>query len=389
MDYETSDDGELTRQALSGSKEAFSRLYDRYFDHVLGVCRSTVNRLETAKELTQESFLQAYLCLAHMRKPGSFKSWIHGIALNVCRSFLRKEPGYTASMESITGGSSEPIAGSLTVSLDPAVLAEQSDLRRVFFEAINRLSPTLRTPVVLYYYEHLSINEIALNLGASANAVKNRLYRARLYLREMLFRLFMEYSFDSYLTLWRKAMVKMRILDVVKHAAIADTHYVVLLLTEDQTKMLPIYIGRHEAEAIALGAKKRELPRPMTMDLMVRLLGAAGVVVSEVQVESLRDTTFYAVIKLKVGDTEKGVDSRPSDAIALALRSDSPIYASEEVLNRAGVAIKEEDLKKKKALKGIDDLVVTIDEGMRKMMTTLCGGSPDAELHIESLLKDD
>jgi len=182
-------------------------------------------------------------------------------------------------------------------------------------------------------------------------------------------------------------MVKMRVLDVARQKAGENTSYIVVLVTEDQTKTLPIFIGRREAEAIALGIRKRELPRPLTMDLMLNLLEAAGASVAEVQVESLRETTFYAVIKLRVGEAEKDVDARPSDAIALALRTRSPIYASEEVLNRAGIAVRKEDLKGKKALRGIEDLAKTIDEAIKTKLGPVMG-SPGAELHIESLLKD-
>jgi len=182
-------------------------------------------------------------------------------------------------------------------------------------------------------------------------------------------------------------MVRMRILDVARHKTDENTFHIVLLVTEDQSRMLPIFIGRHEAEVIALGAGKRELPRPLTMDLMLNLLEAAGASVAEVQVESLRESTFYAAIKLRIGDAEKVVDARPSDAIALALRTNSPIYASEAVLNRAGVAIRDEDRKGKKTLRGIDDLAKTIDEAIKAKAGPFVGFTL-AELHIESLLSD-
>lgn len=77
-------------------------------------------------------------------------------------------------------------------------------------------------------------------------------------------------------------------------------------------------------------------PRPMTHDLMARLLEAADAQLERVHVASLREEVFYAVVKLRRGDEGREVDARPSDAIALALRTRAPIYATDEVLYKAG-----------------------------------------------------
>jgi len=97
--------------------------------------------------------------------------------------------------------------------------------------------------------------------------------------------------------------------------------------------MLPIWVGAYEANAIALEIEKIAPPRPMTHDLLRNLITELGVQVERVVVTSLRDNTFFAVIEMRNSDGERMVlDSRPSDAIALALRADCPIYVDMEVI---------------------------------------------------------
>jgi hypothetical protein len=118
----------------------------------------------------------------------------------------------------------------------------------------------------------------------------------------------------------------------------------VVLLREQQgdRRVLPIYIGPEEARAIALALEGVETPRPMTHDLMRDLLGALDASVVSITVTELRESTFYAEIELRVGDRTVRVSSRPSDAVALAVRVNSPIFASEDVLNDAAMPAAEE-----------------------------------------------
>ena len=109
---------------------------------------------------------------------------------------------------------------------------------------------------------------------------------------------------------------------------------VVLQETSSET-LLPIWVGIFEANAIALQIEKVDTPRPMTHDLMKGLLNHLDVKVTKIVVTELKDSTFYAVIFLDAGGKVVTVDSRPSDAIALALRTDSPIFVTEEVLSKS------------------------------------------------------
>lgn len=98
---------------------------------------------------------------------------------------------------------------------------------------------------------------------------------------------------------------------------------------------LPIWIGVFEANAIALWMEGIQPPRPMTHDLLRSTLEQLGADVLQILISDLRDSTFYAVITLRTGDRDLEVDARPSDAIALALRTDAPIFVAKQVLEKA------------------------------------------------------
>jgi bifunctional DNase/RNase len=110
---------------------------------------------------------------------------------------------------------------------------------------------------------------------------------------------------------------------------------VVLLKEQTGERVLPIYIGPEEAKAIALAVEGVVPPRPLTHDLLRDTLAALGADVTRVSVTELRDRTFYAELELRINGQTLRVSSRPSDAIALAVRVDAPIYASEAVLDEA------------------------------------------------------
>lgn len=139
----------------------------------------------------------------------------------------------------------------------------------------------------------------------------------------------------------------------------SNTPIVWLRSREESPRILPIWIGLFEANAIALSLEGVETPRPMTHDLAVGLMGALGGSISRVLVSDLIDGTFYAQISLESEGKTSVVDARPSDALALALRSDAPVYVAEKVLEAALKDEKTEALKDderiKKLLEELDD----------------------------------
>ena len=120
---------------------------------------------------------------------------------------------------------------------------------------------------------------------------------------------------------------------------------IVLLREEGGTRFLPIFIGSPEATAIVYALQGMETPRPMTHDLFKTVLDGLAVTVERVEITALQDGTFYAEIELDREGTKSRISSRPSDAIALAVRfgAEVPIYADEAVLDEAGVLFEADD----------------------------------------------
>ena len=117
---------------------------------------------------------------------------------------------------------------------------------------------------------------------------------------------------------------------------------IVLLKTVDGNKFLPIWIGHPEAAAILIKLQGTELPRPMTHDLMASLIANFNAELERVTVTALRDNTFYAMLTLAKDGIEIEVDSRPSDALALAVRADAPIFAADELIEENAIEFEHE-----------------------------------------------
>lgn len=123
----------------------------------------------------------------------------------------------------------------------------------------------------------------------------------------------------------------------------SNSPIVLLQETSDDTRMLPIFIGQAEATAIALALEDVDTPRPMTHDLVRDLLMVLGATLDKVVITDLRDKTFYAELHLSVGDSPQIVSCRPSDALAIAVRTGSDIFAEAHVVDTAGFIPEPED----------------------------------------------
>ena len=115
------------------------------------------------------------------------------------------------------------------------------------------------------------------------------------------------------------------------------TQPIVLLKTSDGNRFLPIWIGHPEAAAILMKLQGASTPRPMTHDLLFDMLAELEVACTRVSVTELRENTFYASITLSMNGREIEIDSRPSDALALAVRSGAPIFAAEDVIAESAI----------------------------------------------------
>ena len=118
--------------------------------------------------------------------------------------------------------------------------------------------------------------------------------------------------------------------------SLMSQHRVVVLREKKAERYLPIWIGAPEADAITLRLQGVQVERPLTHDLLARTISALGAEVQYVEVSDLRSDVFYAEIVLEYNERELRIDARPSDAIALAVRADVPVYVSENVMEEAG-----------------------------------------------------
>lgn len=110
--------------------------------------------------------------------------------------------------------------------------------------------------------------------------------------------------------------------------------YVVVLEDEDKTKLVPIWIGVNEGNAIALEMQGEKFPRPLTHDLMVQILKSLNAEIEKVVISDLKENSYYALIYIKMNGQTMAIDARPSDSLALAVRVHCPIFIDEKVLSK-------------------------------------------------------
>lgn len=156
-----------------------------------------------------------------------------------------------------------------------------------------------------------------------------------------------------------EGMVEVKIESI--RVSLMSQYRVVILKDLASNRYLPIWIGPYEADAITIHLQEVQVPRPLTHDLIVKVIEELDARVDHVYVSDLSNDTFYARIVLKVKDRELSIDSRPSDAVAIAVRVECPIYVSEEVMERAGVTPEEEGTVPDEDLGAFKDFIGSLD----------------------------
>jgi RNA polymerase sigma factor (sigma-70 family) len=333
------EDSELVAASLAGDHRAFGELVDRHGSRLGALARRLLGDEGEAEDLTQEAVLQAYLGLTRLRDPERFSSWVYGIALNLAKMRLRSRRDGALPLADPAGGRRVP-AG-LGHEPSPEELVETREVWARVQRAVDVLPPEQRRAVLLHYVDGLSCEEIAALLGEPAGTVRVRLHRARARLRDRL----------APLAPTRKEtpkMIEVTLEDVVVRVLTGEGDdetprlgsrqlRIVLLREKDGERVLPIWIGPAEGDALALVLGGGSVPRPLTADLMARLLEASGASVERVTISSLRDKTFYSTIALAAGRTTHELDARPSDALNLAVRVGAAIEVEESILESSGI----------------------------------------------------
>lgn len=142
---------------------------------------------------------------------------------------------------------------------------------------------------------------------------------------------------------------------------------IVVLENASDEQILPIWIGVFEANAIALSIENIDTPRPMTHDLLKSFLDKTNIKIDKIVVNDVRNNTFYALIHCRQGDADMVIDSRPSDAIALALRANAPIYVKEDVITKANGLKFDQDFESSERLRRWLEQLEPKDFGKYKM----------------------
>lgn len=162
-------------------------------------------------------------------------------------------------------------------------------------------------------------------------------------------------------------MIEMAI-DSIRVSMISSQR-VVILKEKAAARYLPIWIGPSEADAIAVKLQNMAVPRPLTHDLLESVIATLGATVSHIVVNELKDDTFFARIILNVNGGQLEVDSRPSDAIALAVRVKAPLFAEEAVLDKAGILLDQETKPVESGAKNGTESRAKVDEQELKKMS--------------------
>jgi RNA polymerase sigma factor (sigma-70 family) len=318
-------DDKLVSAALAGDPAAFATLVDRNRARVQSIVELMVGT--EAEDVVQEALLRAFLSLSQLRDPARFDAWLCGIAVNVAKMRLRRRAVETRVVP-------EPASNGGI---------EEGELLELVRDALEILPTGQRDAVLMHYVDGLSCEEISAVLGTSPGAIRVRLHRARRQLRERLAPLA-----PSPMPREETHMIEMRLEDVIVRVAeddamklVADQR-VVLLKEAEGERLLPIWIGSAEGNALALRLTGETTPRPVTSDLMAELVRAMGARIERVAVTDLRKKTFYAVITVAMNGRVDELDARPSDALNLAVRVGAPIFVDDEVLDQC--ALPEGDL---------------------------------------------
>lgn len=178
---EDEEDVRLVHRVLTGDLQAFETLVRRHQKGVYYFCLASLNHPEEAEDAAQEVFLRAYRSLKTFSLDKRFKTWLYAIAVNHLRSRWKKQnKGLVDRIKELFQGSPD------TEEKDPETVAIEGLEGERIRKAVRGLPESLRTVVVLYYFEGLSVTEVALTLGIGEEGVKSRLFRARKLLRKAL-----------------------------------------------------------------------------------------------------------------------------------------------------------------------------------------------------------
>ncbi|QHT65501.1 hypothetical protein GXP67_01855 [Rhodocytophaga rosea] len=226
-----------------------------------------------------------------------------------------------------------------------------------------------REVVYLFYYEGKSINYICNKLLISKPLVKVRLHRARKELKAIL-ELDSEFKGYQQYFINKTSMKKVRIIDMILGGE-NNQSCSILLYEEDSSKVLSMVITKEEAENMLIAMKGIDFPRPLTFNLITEIIRTNHLIPEGAFITEVLNGILISTLRLKNELGIKNYDSRPSDAITIALMFNCPIYVSQNVQDKVGFPVPEKYKNIKPQEKGIDHLTQLIENSLSDMETKL------------------
>lgn len=327
-------DAELVRRCRDGDREAFNALIAKYQNHVYALCCHFVGDFAAAQDLAQETFVRVYLDLQGLREVGKFPAWLGKVTTRVCqRALSRRSRLHHEDIDALP--ESDLIDGAAE---SPAEASVDGETRAVVSTAVGKLPEAQRLAVTMHYTDGLSYAEIAAFLDVPTTTIRNRLHRARLQLKRGLLTM-AEREFERHRLPEKfadEALHEAKVVDIIWSEGPEGDRFPVLALapTDSPDMRLPIWVGFPEAISIHMAMTEQRSPRPMTHDLLVRVLDAANARLLKVVVSDIQDGVYMGTLLVEFGEDVKEIDCRPSDAIALAVRADLPIMIAKKVVGQ-------------------------------------------------------
>lgn len=326
-------DAELVQHARDGDGAAFGELLRRYQGLIYGLAYHQVGNFADAQDVAQEAFVKAFRSLSRLEQPDRFASWLKAIAANEGKMWLRGRRQIVPLEEA---------------DIPPADESwrrreRQAEIRH----AVDSLPEKSRLMVTLHYLSGLSHREIGKSLGMPENAVAQSLHRARRRLKEMLIAQVEEgYAMNrlpetfAQEVLERVALCPVREGNFITVGNEGDYRGFMMGVgeREPEKSFIIVWMRHDDMHDVVLGTvpgRTSERPKGRALDSALGVMSAFGIELTRVVLRLSGERKCRASVELKQGKKELTLDMRPSDALGLAVRAKSPIYAESPVV-RAG-----------------------------------------------------
>lgn len=323
-------DADLVLLARSGDADGFRVLVSRYRAMAMSVALHLSGDRQAAEDLVQEATLAAFVSLDRLHDPDRFRSWFYGTVLNVTRAWRRRQAGRPVLLDDWDA---------IQLIASPVDEGAQQELRWIVTDALRSLPETTRAVLVLFYYDGLSVKEIAAESGVTVAAVKSRLHKGRGQLGRLLAAEYPELARVAGRAERTHVMTELHIANVVAFPA----RVLAVLADKPGRRVLPAWLSPLEGLPLAVPPTAEPAPsgsaRLPAPELAAKVLTAAGGAVSAVHIGELDNGRLFGtlIITGPAGDSE--VTAGLGDALGLARLHNCPIRASEDLLARHGVAV--------------------------------------------------